>query len=86
MRWRHPLGRFQCQVEMRRVMVSDLVGGWRRRRRSRVVVDQDEFVEVELVGESFPFRLVQDALVVVVSASEMFSVSGCQVCVCTSLG
>lgn len=42
-----------------------------------MVVDQDEFVEVELVGESFPFGLVQDVLVVVVSASEMFSVSGC---------
>lgn len=42
-----------------------------------MVVDQDEFVEVELVGESLPFSLVQDALVVVVSASEMFSVSGC---------
>lgn len=57
--------------------MSDLVArGWWR-WRSCVVVDQDEFVEVKLVGESFPFGLVQDALVVVVSASEMFSVSGC---------
>lgn len=50
-----------------------------------MAVDQDEFVEVELVGESLPFSLVQDALVVVVSASEMFPVSGLcdgQVCVC----
>lgn len=57
--------------------MSDLVARWWWRWRSCVVVDQDEFVEVKLVGESFPFGLVQDALVVVVSASEMFSVSGC---------
>lgn len=42
-----------------------------------MVVDQDEFVEVELVGESFPFGLVQDMLVVVVSASQRFSVLDC---------
>lgn len=41
------------------------------------VVDEDEFAEVELVSEPFPFGLVQDALVVVVSASKMFSVSDC---------
>lgn len=39
------------------------------------VVDEDEFAEVELVSEPFPFGLVQDALVVVVSGSKMFSVS-----------
>lgn len=39
------------------------------------IVDQDEFAEVELVGESFPFGLVQDAFVVVISGSQMFSVS-----------
>lgn len=39
------------------------------------IVDQDEFAEVELVGESFTFGLVQDAFVVVVSGSKMFSVS-----------
>lgn len=41
------------------------------------VVDEDEFAEVELVSEPFPFGLVQDALVVVVSGSKMFSVSDC---------
>lgn len=35
------------------------------------VVDQDHFAEVELVGESFPFGLVQDAFVVVISESQM---------------
>ena len=39
------------------------------------IVDQDEFAEVELVGEPFPFGLVQDAFVVVVSGSRMFLVS-----------
>lgn len=39
------------------------------------IVDQDEFAEVELVGESFPFGLVQDALVVVVSGSQTLSMS-----------
>lgn len=39
------------------------------------IVDEDEFTEVELVGESFPFGLVQDAFVVVVSGSKMFSLS-----------
>lgn len=32
------------------------------------VVDQHKLVEVELVGESFPFGFVQDPFVVVVSA------------------
>lgn len=36
------------------------------------IVDQDEFAEVELVGESFSFSLVQDAFVVVVSGSKRF--------------
>lgn len=39
------------------------------------VVDQDEFVEIELVGESFPFGLVQDSFVVVVSGITKFSVT-----------
>lgn len=39
------------------------------------IVDQDELAEVELVGESFPFGLVQDAFVVVVSGSQMLSAS-----------
>lgn len=55
---------------------------WRRRRwrwrwRWRWipwVVHQDEFAEVELVGEPFPFGLVQDAFVVVVSGDEMLLV------------
>lgn len=53
------------------------------------IVDQDEFAEVELVGESFPFGLVQDAFIVVVSGSKMLSVSDytptvslCTGCVC----
>ena len=53
------------------------------------VVDQDEFAEVELVGESLPFGLVQDAFVVVVSGSKvcvrmltLCSVWVCVVCVC----
>lgn len=59
------------------------------------VVDQDEFAEVELVGEPFPFGLVQDAFVVVVSASEnvflcQTALSPCpafvpDVCVCVCL-
>lgn len=62
-------------------MSDDLmVGRRRRRRRAARIVDQDEFAEVELVGESFPFGLVQDAFVVVVSVSTVCSVSGC-VCV-----
>lgn len=44
------------------------MAGWRQVSR---IVDEDEFAEVELVGESFPFGLVQDAFVVVVSASKM---------------
>lgn len=39
------------------------------------IVDQDEFAEVELVGESFPFGLVQYAFVVVVSGIKKFSVN-----------
>lgn len=46
------------------------------------IVDQDEFAEVELVGESLPFGFVQDAFVVVVSGSEMFPVSDCTLTVC----
>lgn len=56
------------------------------------IVDQDEFAEVELVGESFPFGLVQDAFVVVVSGSKMLSVSDytptvslCTGCVCVAV-
>lgn len=40
------------------------------RRQVPWIVDEDEFAEVELVGESFPFGLVQDAFVVIVSASK----------------
>lgn len=39
------------------------------------IVDQDEFAEVELVGEPFAFGLVQDAFVVVISASKTSSTS-----------
>lgn len=50
------------------------------------VVDQDEFAEVELVGESLPFGLVQDAFVVVVSGSKvcirMLTLCSVWVCVC----
>lgn len=56
------------------------------------VVDQDEFAEVELVGESLPFGLVQDAFVVVVSGSKvcvrmltLCSVWVCVVCVCETM-
>lgn len=31
------------------------------------VVDQHQFVEVELIGESFPFGLMENPLVVVIS-------------------
>lgn len=48
---------------------------WRKRWWVSWVVDEDEFAEVELVGEPFPLGLVQDAFVVVVSGSDMFSVS-----------
>lgn len=49
---------------------------WRRSRwrRAARIVDQDQFAEVELVGESLSFGLVQDAFVVVVSGSTTFPV------------
>ena len=34
------------------------------------VVDQDQLVKVELVGEPFPFGLVKDPLIVVVSVGQ----------------
>lgn len=50
---------------------NDLVVGW---RWVTGAVDQDEFAEVEPVGESLPFGLVQDALVVVVPERRAFPV------------
>lgn len=65
-----------------------MAGWWWRWWRWRVswIVDQDEFAEVELVGESFPFGLVQDAFVVVVSGSKMFSVSNYKLTVSVCIG
>lgn len=62
--------------------MKDLMARRRRRRESRAA-DEDEFTEVELVGEPFPFGLVQDALVVVISARETFSLSDAACfCIC----
>ena len=52
-----------------------MAGWWWRWWWMSRIVDQDEFAEVKLVGEPFPFGLVQDAFVVVVSGSRMFPVS-----------
>lgn len=58
------------------------------------VVDKDEFAEVELVGESFPFSLVQNTFVVIIPENTMLSVqsiyatslcTGYSVCLCACL-
>ena len=46
------------------------------------VVDQHQLVEVELVGEPLPFGLVEDSLVVVISAGSRFTrlLAICSIC------